>query len=127
MKIIHIEGMAGKVDYIPSNISKGVIKKVKADLRRAVSAHTDYMSTSEIKSILKQGNPLVGTPGGALRAYRLREDMTQQEFAQKAKIKQSHLSEMENNQRPIGMKMAKKLARILNCDYRRLWGVYYRA
>lgn len=126
MKTIHIEGRAGKVNYIPSNVSKGVISKVEADLRKAVSAHTDYMNASEIKSILKQRNPLVGTPGGALKAYRLREDMTQREFAKKAKIEQSHLSEMENNQRPIGMKMAKKLAKILNCDYRRLLTVLHK-
>ena len=59
------------------------------------------------------------TGGYYLRVYRQRADMTQIELAEQTGIKQHHLSEIENNKRVIGKVNAKKLARILNCDYRK--------
>ena len=58
--------------------------------------------------------------GYYLRLYRQRADMTQAELAGKTGIRQHHLSEMENNKRPLGKTNAKKLATILDCDYRKL-------
>ncbi len=60
------------------------------------------------------------TAGYYLRLYRQRADMTQAELAGKTGIRQHHLSEMENNKRPLGKASAKKLAAILDCDYRKL-------
>ncbi len=60
------------------------------------------------------------TAGYNLRLYRQRADMTQLELADKTGIRQHHLSEMENNKRPLGKANAKKLASILECDYRKL-------
>jgi DNA-binding XRE family transcriptional regulator len=60
------------------------------------------------------------TPGYYLRVYRLRSDLTQVKLAEKAGLRQHHLSEMENNRRPIGKATAKKIAAILDCDYRKL-------
>ncbi len=60
------------------------------------------------------------TPGYYLRLYRLRADLTQSTLAERAGLRQHHLSEMENNKRVLGKANAKKLAAILNCDYRRL-------
>ncbi len=60
------------------------------------------------------------TPGYHLRLYRLRAGFTQTELAGRTGMHQRHLSEMENNKRPLGKTTARKLARILGCDYRRL-------
>ena len=60
------------------------------------------------------------TPGYYLRLYRLRADMTQVQLACQAGIRQRHLSEMENNKRPIDKTLARKLAHILDFDYRKL-------
>ncbi len=60
------------------------------------------------------------TPGYYLRLYRFRADMTQAQLSNKTGIRQHHLSEMENNKRSLGKANAKKLATILNCDYRNL-------
>lgn len=60
------------------------------------------------------------TPGYYLRLYRLRAELTQAELAERADMRQHHLSEMEHNKRPIGKAAAQKLARLLKCDYRRL-------
>jgi len=55
----------------------------------------------------------------ALRGARGREDMTQAQLSKMTGIPQRHISEMENGKRPIGKENAKKLAKALNCDYRR--------
>ncbi len=60
------------------------------------------------------------TPGYYLRVYRQRAELTQAELAEQAGIRQHHLSEMEHNKRPLGKANAKKLAAILDCDYRKL-------
>jgi DNA-binding XRE family transcriptional regulator len=56
----------------------------------------------------------------SLRGYRYREDLTQKQFADLAGIPQRHISEMETGKRPIGKERAKKLAKVLNADYRML-------
>ena len=60
------------------------------------------------------------TPGYNLRVYRYRADLTQAALAKKADIRQAHLSEMENNKRPIGKGNARKLGKLLGFDYREL-------
>jgi plasmid maintenance system antidote protein VapI len=65
-------------------------------------------------------NPeLESNPGGVyLRGIRYREDLTQNQLAAMTGIHRRHISEMENGKRPIGKENAKKLAKVLNCDYR---------
>jgi DNA-binding XRE family transcriptional regulator len=58
--------------------------------------------------------------GYHLRLYRQRADLTQAQLSEKTDIRQHHLSEMENNKRVLGKANAKKLAIILQCDYRKL-------
>ena len=60
------------------------------------------------------------TPGYYLRLYRQRAGLTQAQLAGQTGIRQHHLSEMENNKRAMGKTMARKLAQVLDCDYRRL-------
>ena len=58
------------------------------------------------------------TSGRALLGLRYREDLTQKQFAEKLGIKQSHVSEMENNRRPISLQMAKKISKIFGVGYK---------
>ncbi len=58
--------------------------------------------------------------GYYLRLCRRRADLTQLELANKTGLRQHHLSEMENNKRALGKVAAKKLATVLDCDYRKL-------
>ena len=60
------------------------------------------------------------TPGYYLRLYRLRADLTQVQLAGEAGIRQRLISEMENNKRSIDKTLARKLAQILDFDYRKL-------
>lgn len=56
--------------------------------------------------------------GTYLAGSRHREGLTQRQLAEKCGIPQRHISEMENGKRPIGKENAKKLAAVLNVDYR---------
>lgn len=57
-------------------------------------------------------------PAVSLRGSRGKEELTQRQLAEMTGIPQRHISEMENSKRPIGKEAAKKLAKILNVDYR---------
>lgn len=60
------------------------------------------------------------TAGYFLRLYRQRAELTQAQLAGKVNMRQHHLSEMERNKRTIGKAAAQRLAKVLDCDYRRL-------
>ena len=56
----------------------------------------------------------------ALRGARFREGLSQKELAKRCGISQENISKMENGQRPIGEKVAKKLAKALKINYKLL-------
>lgn len=59
------------------------------------------------------------TSGKTLRAYRTREDLTQEELGRRiGNVPRQHISNMERDKRPIGKEMAKRFAEVLNVDYR---------
>lgn len=59
-----------------------------------------------------------GEKGLALKGARFKEEMTQVELANKVGVSQYNISKMENGSRQIGKAMAKRLAKVLNIDYR---------
>lgn len=58
--------------------------------------------------------------GDRIKGLRYREDMTQKQLAEKAGISVQNLSHMEHGRRPLGKEMAKRLAKVLNADWRTL-------
>lgn len=61
---------------------------------------------------------LAQDPAAMLVGARYRENMTQAQLAAQTSIPRRHISDMENNRRPIGKQTAKKLSAVLNVDYR---------
>ncbi|MGE4233892.1 MAG: helix-turn-helix domain-containing protein [Bacteriovoracia bacterium] len=59
------------------------------------------------------------TPGIALQGIRLRLNLTQKEMAEKIGVTQGDLSKMEKGERPIGKKLAMRIGKALQVDYRR--------
>ncbi len=57
-------------------------------------------------------------PGTCLAAARHKKTLTQVILSDLTKIPRRHISEMENGKRPIGKKTAKKMAEVLDVDYR---------
>jgi DNA-binding XRE family transcriptional regulator len=56
-------------------------------------------------------------PGMTLRGFRLRDDMTQEELAERLGIKQAGVSALESGQRPISVAMAKRLGEIFEITH----------
>lgn len=56
--------------------------------------------------------------GMLVRGGRHKAGLTQKELAQEIGVLPHHISEMEHGKRPIGKKMAQKLGKIFNVDYR---------
>ena len=59
-----------------------------------------------------------GVVGATIRGFRHRDELTQAMLAEKLGVKQSHISEMEHSKRPVGKKLAQKLAKIFRTNYR---------
>lgn len=119
-KIITIDN--GKITIVLRHIPKNKRNEVQQIFRSSLKQVEDILTVPAEKVIedLKKENPMIGTAGGSLRAYRMREGLTQTELAQKANIPQGHISAMENGKRNIGPKIAKKLAKVLNCRWEKL-------
>jgi DNA-binding XRE family transcriptional regulator len=56
--------------------------------------------------------------GALLKGVRAREDMGQLKFAEAIGVTQSNLSKMENGKRAIGKKIAKRIEKAFDVDYR---------
>lgn len=96
----------------PDVISR--LRKYALKVGAGIIDDTDSIPSSDISPEL-DANP----SGVYLRGIRLREELTQQALAQLTGIPRSNISAMEHGKRPIGKETARKLAAILNCDYRR--------
>jgi predicted transcriptional regulator len=57
-------------------------------------------------------------PGALLRGIRIRENLTQVEFAKKIRATQSDISQMESGARKIGRMIAKRIEKLFAVDYR---------
>lgn len=89
------------------------------------SSYADLKVTSDDEAIPIASDPWFQklrksrTSGDVLWCYRDNAGITLEELSEKSGIAKAHLSEMENNKRPIGLKTAKKLAEALKCDFHR--------
>ena len=72
------------------------------------------------KAVFSKLNEKYTRPGALLRGIRIRENLTQKQMAEKIQVTQSDISQMENGTRPIGKKIAKRIAEIFDVDYRSL-------
>jgi DNA-binding XRE family transcriptional regulator len=57
-------------------------------------------------------------PGALLRGIRVRENLTQSEMAKCIQVTQSDISQMENGVRKIGRKIAQRVQKLFDVDYR---------
>ena len=57
-------------------------------------------------------------PGILLKGLRAREGLTQLQFSKAIKVTQANLSAMENNKRPMGKDMARRIAKKFKVNYR---------
>jgi len=92
-----------------------MLKKTIKDLKVSTDDETIPVNSDPWFQQLRNSR----TSGEVLWCYRDNAGITLDELSQRSGIAKSHLSEMENNKRPIGLKTAKKLAEALGCDFHR--------
>lgn len=111
----------GDVVLKPSGkVNQGRLKKmIRATLDQYLAEDRVPAKTIHEEAKQRHGDDY-RTPGYYLRLYRRRAKLTQTDLAAETGIRQHHLSEMEHNKRVLGKANAKKLADILDCDYRKL-------
>ena len=100
-----------------SYVSEKYVHKLKAFLEKyGQSASTPWkeLAASRITKYKKTGLVLKGA--------RYREGFSQKDLAKRTGISQENISRMENGQRSIGEKVAKKLAKALRIDFALLIG-----
>jgi DNA-binding XRE family transcriptional regulator len=84
-----------------------------------LSSADEVLSEAEHQKLMRAVTGKVElNSGDRLKAYRLREDLTQSDLAKRCGIPQANISAMEAGRRPVGVQTAKKLAKALGCDYR---------
>lgn len=113
VKVVVVKQNSEKVSYINAeNISKleAFLEQYSEDNDEPVA--WEVLAKERIAKHTKAG--LV------LRGMRYREDMSQKELAKKSKVSQNEISKIENGKRAVGEKVAKRLAKALNIDYRLL-------
>ncbi len=101
---------------VPNHLAGDITAIIKTALNLANSKTVKDIDDDRLysaKDLLKDV-----TPGDMLQGLRYREDLTQKQFAEKLGVKQHHISEMENNRRPISVQMAKKIQSIFGVGYK---------
>lgn len=99
--LIDHEGMAYQ-------FPKKIAEKYRIDDDKPISAEDVFANV----------NRKYTKPGALLRGLRVRESLTQAEMAKKIKVTQSDISQMENGTRSIGRKVAKRIEKLFEVNYR---------
>lgn len=94
-------------------------KKVSAPKTRTKAKAKRKERLIPWREVFKDEIEAYGEGGLMLRGSRHKAEMTQIDLAEALGISQHHISEMENGKRSIGKEMAKRLAAIFKCDYRK--------
>ncbi len=85
---------------------------------KKLRSYAEKLGLEEVEESLPWKKVLNSSQGTILKGARLKEGMTQKILASKTGIPQGHISAMENDKMTIGKERAKRLAKVLNVDYR---------
>lgn len=101
--------------FLVPNENVGEVSARVRELMNAAQESIDFIPAEKIFPNLADPEKL---PGIALRAARLRADLTQVGLAMKIGCEQADISKMESGRIPIGKTRAKKLGTALGINYR---------
>ncbi len=119
MRKPHTEGLTEICLRVPSGDALRISKAIADFLNRTGEHVRELNAEGDELFALDEVFPK-STPGALLKGARYKEDMTQAQLAKASGIARRHISEMENNRRPIGKERARRLAEVLKVDYRML-------
>lgn len=106
--VIEMPGKAKKLTFVPAKH----LQKLEDFLEKygeSESIPWEELAKDRIAKYKKSGL--------ALRGARYREGLSQKALAKRTGISQENISKMENGQRVVGEKVAKKLAKVLRIDF----------
>lgn len=106
--VIEVPGQAKKFTFVPTKH----LQKLENFLEKygeSESIPWEELAKDRIAKYKKSGL--------ALRGARYREGFSQKELSRRTGISQENISKMENGQRSVGEKVAKKLAKALHIDF----------
>lgn len=105
--VIEMPGKAKRLSFVPVQH----FRKLEAFLEK-------YGESESIpwKELAKTRIAKYKKSGLALRGARYREGLSQKQLSKRTGISQENISKMENGQRAVGKKVAKKLAKALRMD-----------
>lgn len=101
-----VRDSSGRMYVLPKNIAEKYA--ISGDQTDTISAKTFFAPYEKKHS----------KPGLLLRGLRVREGLTQEQFATKINVTQANLSHMENGRRSIGKDVAQRIAKAFDVDYR---------
>ena len=106
--------MVGRACFeVPRKTAKAVLVLLKG----TIGDDKEVILAEESKAIRKLDAQYTRA-GACLQGSRLKEGLNQVKLAKKLGIPQTNVSAMELGKRPIGKNMAKRIAKVLNVDYR---------
>lgn len=105
------------VGHARFQVPRETAKAVLVLLKGTVSEDEDIIFVDESDAIRKL-DARYTRAGACLQGARLKGGLSQVELANKLGIPQTNVSAMELGKRSIGKNMAKRLAEVLNVDYR---------
>jgi DNA-binding XRE family transcriptional regulator len=114
MVSIKIGKKHAQIFYLPKDAADNLLLFVRSCHPIKNQSH-ELVTLEEINPALNEHTQRIAS---ILRGARHKEEMTQMTLAKKLNITQSDLSKMENGKRSIGKKLAQRLGKILNVDYR---------
>lgn len=117
MRKPHTEGMTDICLRVPSVDALRLSRVIQDFLNKTGESVREVNSEGDELFTLEEVFP-GSTPGSILRGARFKEGMTQLQLAEASGIPRRHISEMEHNRRSIGKERAKRMAEVLNVDYR---------
>ncbi len=85
---------------------------------RVRSKNVDLEEAIEWKTAAKEVFGNLSSTAVNLRGLRNREGLTQEQLGQAIGVEQSNISKMERGKRQIGIKIAKRIEKIFDIDYR---------
>ena len=90
----------------------------KRPIKKDISNNSTKEKTIPWREVFKEGIEKYTEGGLMVRGSRRKAGLTQKALAELLGVKPHHISEMEHGKRPIGKKMAHRLAKVCNIDYR---------
>jgi DNA-binding XRE family transcriptional regulator len=100
---------------------KAALKPFECVVNHEAAAKPEAVETAAEREWMTPEEVFPGFGGGhSLRGARSREEVSQRQLARLTGVSVQNISAMEHGRRPIGKEMAKRLAAVLNTDWRLL-------